>query len=382
MVLNIFKMSARTKKITAIVIVVFFMLAFIMPFIFELVAGAAPNDLQQKKQQTQQQINQIKNENKNILAEKKKADDVIKGIESNIDVINDNIAQDDARLEVLQADLIKATNDANTQYDTLKKRIMVMYEQGADNYLEVLLSSGSISDFLYRFEIIKQITQYDNNRLVKLRDAAQKIEIATYELEQVKASKSAKLASYQTEKDNLDREQKKRDALVDENNMELKQLEKTLKEVEALEAKQKAEAAAKMSKNTKFVGGAMEWPSPGYYTITSPFGSRFHPILKINRMHNGVDVAAPSGAKVVAANAGTVIRSAYSSSYGNYIIIDHGGGVATLYAHGSALLVNEGAKVKRGDQIMKVGSTGYSTGPHLHYEIIVNGKNVNPMSYY
>lgn len=373
-------MSNKTKKITAIIVAAFFIFAFIVPILFSVFASAS--ELEQRKQEAQSQIDALQKSNKDIMAEKTKADRVIKGIEENMSSIMLEINAHEAELLKLEAELKEASEIANTQYETLKKRMRVMYEQGADNYLDILLSSGSITNFFNRFEIIKQVAEYDSNRLDKLRIAVQLIEDATIEMEKIKEAKSSRLTAYQSEKSKLDQEQKNRDALIDENKQELSQLEKTLKEVEALQAKQRAEAAAKMSKNTKFVGGEMEWPTPGYYNITSPFGARFHPILKVNRMHSGIDIGAPNGVSVVAANDGTVIRATYSSSYGNYIIIDHGGGVATLYAHASSLSVSEGDKVLRGAQIMRVGSTGYSTGPHLHFEVIINGSNVDPSSYY
>ncbi|NLB80609.1 MAG: peptidoglycan DD-metalloendopeptidase family protein [Clostridiaceae bacterium] len=376
-------MNGKAKKITAIIIIIVFAFAFIFPLIANMLVRAEQlNDIGQKKQQTQSEINKIKKTNKDILREKKKADEKIKTLEQGVFALQKEINQYDERLAVLEGELEQAQTDAEKQYCALKKRIRVMYEQGADSYLDVLLSSGSLTDFLNRFEIIKQITEYDNKRFKKLIEAINQIEIKTEETEQIKAQKADKMSVLQKEKDYLGAEQKNRDQLVNENNMEIAQLEKFLNELDAIEARLKAEAAAKMNKNTKYAGGQLEWPAPGYYTITSPFGSRYHPVLKINRMHNGLDIAAPNGASVVAANDGTVIRATYNSSYGNYIIIDHGGGIATLYAHSSKLCVSQGTKVKRGQEIMKVGSTGVSTGPHLHYEVISNGSNVNPASYY
>ena len=130
-----------------------------------------------------------------------------------------------------------------------------------------------------------------------------------------------------------------------------------------------------------YVGGEFEWPTPGYRTITSAFGMRIHPILKTARFHNGTDIGAPYGAYVIAVNSGIVTTSSYLSAYGNTIIIDHGGGVCTLYAHASELIANVGDKVERGQIIMKVGSTGLSTGPHLHFGVAINGTYVDPMPY-
>ena len=131
-----------------------------------------------------------------------------------------------------------------------------------------------------------------------------------------------------------------------------------------------------------FVGGTFTWPTPGYTTITSKFGYRTHPVTKVYKLHTGVDVAVPSGVSVLAAADGVVTISGNHTAYGKYVSINHGGGVATLYAHNSQLLVKAGDSVKKGQVISKSGNTGWSTGPHLHFEVLVNGNPVNPMQYY
>lgn len=125
----------------------------------------------------------------------------------------------------------------------------------------------------------------------------------------------------------------------------------------------------------------MAWPVPGYTRITSNYGMRTHPITGIYKLHTGVDLGAPMGANFVAANDGVVTKAGYNGAYGNMVIIDHGGGISTLYAHGSEILVTVGQTVKKGDVILKVGSTGYSTGAHAHFEVRVNGQVVNPLPY-
>ena len=131
----------------------------------------------------------------------------------------------------------------------------------------------------------------------------------------------------------------------------------------------------------EYIGGELAWPLPGYATITSGYGMRMHPIFGVYRLHTGVDIGAPLGSIIVAANEGVVILSEYSSSYGNYVMIDHGGGVITLYAHGLESWVEVGQEVKKGDEIMLVGSTGWSTGPHLHFEVRINGETLDPLPY-
>ena len=131
----------------------------------------------------------------------------------------------------------------------------------------------------------------------------------------------------------------------------------------------------------EYIGGEMAWPVPGYTRITSVFGMRTHPITGIYKLHTGTDIGAPYGATFIAANDGVVVKASYNGAYGNMVIVDHGGGVSTLYAHGSEILVQVGQVVTRGTPVLKVGSTGYSTGPHAHFEVRVNGEYLNPLDF-
>ena len=143
-----------------------------------------------------------------------------------------------------------------------------------------------------------------------------------------------------------------------------------------------AEIVKLMDKSSPFVGGEFAWPCPSSHYITSSFGNRLHPILKTWKYHTGVDIGASSGKDILAAASGKVLMATTYGGYGNCVMIDHGGGIVTLYGHASRLCVSNGAVVKRGDVIAKVGSTGRSTGPHLHFEVRKDGAYVDPMSYF
>ena len=134
------------------------------------------------------------------------------------------------------------------------------------------------------------------------------------------------------------------------------------------------------SLGTDYVGGGFMWPVPGYTRITSPFGMRVHPITGIYKLHPGTDIGAPTGTNFLAMNSGLVVKAEYNTAYGNMVIIDHGGGITTLYAHGSEIMVTVGQYVNRGDTVLKVGDTGYATGPHAHFEIRISGEYIDPMT--
>lgn len=158
-----------------------------------------------------------------------------------------------------------------------------------------------------------------------------------------------------------------------------RQVEEYQKEITAIETEIRLLALANVS--VQYVGGTMAWPVPGYTRITSQFGMRTHPITGVYKLHTGVDIGAPMGATFIAANDGLVTYAGWNNAYGNMVIVDHGGGITTLYAHGSEILVHAGDTVLQGTPVLKVGSTGYSTGPHAHFEVRINGEYVQPLDY-
>ncbi|MBR5518347.1 MAG: M23 family metallopeptidase, partial [Clostridia bacterium] len=190
-------------------------------------------------------------------------------------------------------------------------------------------------------------------------------------------SKSSLLAS----KAVLDSKMAERDAMIQKIEDSQSALEAQLKEIEAEEAAVRAQIARLANGGTTYTGGAMLWPTPSCKIITSKYGWRLHPVLGYEKLHTGVDIGAGYNANIIAASSGKVITATYNSAYGNYVVIDHGGGVCTLYAHQSSIAVSVGQTVSAGQVIGYVGSTGYSTGPHLHFEVIINGSTVDPLGY-
>ena len=265
----------------------------------------------------------------------------------------------------------------------LEKRLVVMYEMGETKYLDVLLKSKGISDFLSRYYLLSEISEADYKLVSKVKKDKEQTENITLTLKESKESLEAdKIAKEKYEISLSNMEILKNNKLATLSNEEIslyEEIEAYRNEIIAIESEIKQLALQNLGKT--YIGGSMIWPIPGYTTITSPFGLRTHPITGIYKLHTGTDIGAPYGASFVAANDGVVIKAAYNSAYGNMVMIDHGGGVVTLYAHGQEICVSEGDIVTQGQTVLKVGDTGYATGPHAHFEIRINGEYLNPMDY-
>lgn len=396
------RMSDKTKKVVAIVIAVVFIFACILPLTAMFVS--ADNAADKKKEleaQLEEQGNKteslknemenVENEKDDVLAEKQRLDEEIWSLEGSIGELNDAIAADDEKIAEVQIQLDEAQAKYDEQYATFKNRVKVMYESGPTGYLDALLESESLTDFLNRYEVIKTIAEYDKTRTDKLEAAKQEIEAKKQELEGIRQEKVDKMNELENQKATLAQKQQESENYLNQLSQREDELQAYLDKAEQEQAATRAEIAklaAQIYAQTgrvaavNYTGGAMEWPAPGYSTITSNYGGRIHPLYRSNNFHRGVDIAAPMGAQIIAANDGVVIRAGYNSSYGYHVIVDHGGGVSTIYAHASALLVSAGQAVVRGQHIANVGSTGASTGAHLHFEVNINGATTDPMAYF
>ena len=252
--------------------------------------------------------------------------------------------------------------------ENLNARLKVMYKNGSLGFVDVLLGSGSITEFVSNLKIIQKIYKNDMDVLDTL-DKEHK------ELQAIKKQLKEKRVKLATQKDELAVEK----AELDEKKEALKKEEDALKaEADRLTS----EILSMIDKNSQYIGGEFTWPCPASTYITSSFGNRLHPILKSWIFHTGLDIGCSSGKDILAAASGKVIMSQVYGGYGNCVMIDHGGGIVTLYGHASKLCVSKGDVVKRGQVVAKVGSTGRSTGPHLHFEVRKNGEYVNPMKYF
>ena len=281
----------------------------------------------------------------------------------------------------------KALTEAQEKYDTQKKqldlRLVATYEMGPTTYLDMLLKSKSLSDFLSNYYRISEIAKVDQTLIESFCDISKKVKSLSITLNTNKkileqsreANEEAKivLENLKIIQDEKIQELSSEDIAIHE------QIEAYQSELESVEAEIRLLSLSCVGAD--YVGGVMAWPVPGYTRITSSYGMRTHPITGIFKLHTGTDIGAPFGADFIAANDGIVVKAGYNGAYGNMVILDHGGGVQTLYAHGSEILVEEGQVVTSGTPVLKVGATGYATGPHAHFEVRINGNPVEPLDY-
>ena len=387
-----------------------------------LAAGAGPfvsradevSDLKQSiadKQEAISEANELKKQLQSGLTDVKK---VISGLEKSKNNLSAYISELDTTLSLAQAKIlelntlitekeaeIKKTTEELTaakeaeedQYEAMKLRIRLIYERGESMYLEMLMSAQSFGDMINRADYIEELTAYDRRMLEQYQATREYVEVCKAQLEaeqvvlaeakvEVEAEEAALetlIAEKQKEITAYENDINNREQLVKEYEAEVAAQEAEIKALEEAIAAEKA-ALANATKR-KYDGGMFAWPAPSYKRISDDYGYRIHPILKTKQFHNGIDMAAPGGSPILAAYDGTVTAAAYSATMGNYIMIDHGDNLYTIYMHASKLYVSKGAEVVKGQKIAAVGTTGRSTGNHLHFSVRLNGSYVNPWEY-
>lgn len=322
-------------------------------------------------------------------------DEQVALIEDNIETLKNNITEKEAQIVVAQQELEEALRVEAEQYDAMSNRIRLNYEQGDSFLVSLLLSSTSFGDFLNRSTYVKAVADYDDRMLDSFIETRQYVELCKRQLEEEKLTLEAN-------KEALESEQKALEELIAEKTKEIqvyesdiKNKEKAVKEYEAeiaaqnqiikdLEAAVAAEKKRQEEANKKVImydGGTFKFPLASYTRISDDYGMRIHPTLNVEQFHNGVDFAAPKGTAIYAAYTGYVVAAAYNGSMGNYVMVDHGGGLYTIYMHASKLCVSSGDSVSKGQKIAEVGSTGRSTGNHLHFSVRKDGAYVSPWNY-
>lgn len=285
--------------------------------------------------------------------------------------------------------LEEATERVKSRDGLLKSRLRLMYMNGSVSYMDVLFSATSFSDFLDRFLALQNIVGQDKQILEQNKEDRETVATKKRQVETQLTEIQSLAVQAETIKDELSNQEQQKEVMIASLDQNLKQLEATDEEAEkklvALAA-QRAELNKKknaLANSFKYSGGKVMWPVPGRTTIGDGFGYRIDPIKHVRKLHKGIDIPAPKGTTIVAAESGTVLIASQVSGYGNTVVLDHGGGMWTWYGHirNGGIMVKEGQTVKRGDKIAEVGSTGDSTGNHLHFEVRINQEAVNPLPY-
>lgn len=345
------------------------------------------NEVRQKLEESSTRLEYVQSELSTSLQQIQELGDKITEYENQYNDLKNQVAEMEANIEVIDADINKVQAEYDRKENLLKKRMVALYKAGDATYLDVLLSSSSIVDFLSKYYMLEKIIDYDTDLMKELEIEKNSIENKKQEQEKKKADlKVAKAKAGQMQilmennkmlQENYSAKLTTEEATLNEQILQYKQ--------EQEEIERQIQAAINWSGDLaiQYKGGVMIWPVGvnGTY-ITSPFGNRLHPIQGVYKYHAGIDIGnAGYGAPVLAAADGVVTYAGVMSGYGNCVMINHGSGIVTLYGHGQTIYATLGQTVKQGDVIMAVGSTGNSTGPHLHFEVRKDGVATSPIPF-
>lgn len=314
-------------------------------------------------------------------------------IQAKIDELKSMITQKEEQIDEKSLELEAALEEQRQQYEAMKTRIKFMYEKGEAMYLELFLGSESFGDMLNKAEYIEKLSSYDRKKLDEyvsyaeyvalcregLEEEKEVLEEAHKAVEEEEASLNALIAEKEQEIYKVSSDIQSKEEAIREYEAEIASQNNTIKALEAAVAEERKRLAEEQRR--KYDGGVFAFPLASYTRISEQYGNRIHPILNVPQFHNGVDIAAPGGTAIYAAYNGKVVAADYNSSMGNYVMIDHGDSLYTIYMHASALYVSKGAEVTKGQKIAAVGSTGRSTGNHLHFSVRLNGSYVSPWNY-
>ncbi len=347
-------------------------------------------DLQTQRELLKQQLEQATVDLDTIQTDLSENLQQIQKLDEKISTAEEELAGQESKIEELRKSISKVeeeldtvTEKYNKQKDLFEQRIVAVYEAGEIQYLDVLLKSTSLTDFISTYYQISEVAQSDEELLDDIEQKKKTIDLSKRKLENEKNSLADILETQTRLTRTLQNTKIIRESFITRLSEEEQEKQKEIDDYNAQyeEINRQIIASVMEGIDSEYIGGELAWPVPGYTRITSEYKMRVHPITGVYKLHTGVDISAPMGANFIAANDGVVIRAEMNGAYGNMVVVDHGGGISTLYAHGSEILVQVGQTVKRGDAVLKVGSTGYSTGAHAHFEVRINGVTTNPLPY-
>ena len=360
------------------------------------------NELESAKQHIEDkkaQLNEKTKQKEAIQNEIKEVDLALVEVQDNIKAIEVQLEEKQQEIEESTKELEAATKKKDEQYDATKARMKQMYKNQKISYLQVIFSSDNFWEAINRIEYMRRISEKDNSILDEYEAQIEIIENQKIKIEEEEAEldllqkeaiiKNGELEEKRSQKQSAMSKLAQEEGKLQSEIENLEDVSETIKEeIKRLEAKAQAAANSSSSGGSSvsglpsiYEGGTFLWPVPGYYRISSDYVSRTSPISGKKEFHTGIDIPAGYGKNVVAAGDGTVITSGWINGYGNTVMISHGSGLVTLYGHNSSLVVKNGQKVKQGDTIAKIGSTGYSTGNHCHFEVRLNGNHTSPWTY-
>lgn len=340
-----------------------------------------------KKEDIENKLEDTKDERKVIEKESAKLQDELDLVKTKLDKLNEEINTLNKENKNIEEEILEVEKVLEENYEIIRSIIKIQYEQKVGGYLSILLEAKDFGNFLRRLEVVSNLIKNNDETIREIKELQ-------VELESKKETLTKQMDEINKNKIIVEEEKGRLDKLNKENKAKVKKLIKlqgelssqiklTEKEISELESRGQEinNEIVSSSGGGSYNGSKMAWPVIGYTTLSSKFGYRIHPISGEKKLHTGIDIPAPAGTPVVAANSGTVIISRYDNSYGNMVAIDHGGGIVSFYAHNTERLVKVGDKVSKGQKISTVGTTGYSTGNHLHFEVKKNGTFVDPMNY-
>lgn len=400
----------RLKRITIIFLCLTFVISCTVPGIpAQAVTSESIREKEREIEKAKEQVSGLKSNLTDVEKLKKELeqsksdltayvqqlDGQLADIQKKIEQYNTMITEKEKEIEETTQELEAAVAQQEEQYAAMKKRIQFMYERSDSFYMETLFGADSISGIVNRADYIEALSRYDREKLDEYVETRKYVELCKEELEAEKqvldeakeavrqeeasvnsliGEKEAQIVSVSGDIANKEAAIKEYEEMIAQENAEIAALEKAV-------AEERARLEAENAQARIYNGGMFAWPCPGYKRISDEYGNRMHPILGVEKFHNGLDMAASTGTPILAAYDGDVVAADYSGSMGNYIMIDHGSGLYTIYMHCSALYVSKGQSVSKGQNIAAVGSTGRSTGPHLHFSVRLNGNYVSPWNY-
>ena len=385
------------KKIISIILIVL-ILQYFCTFVFaeNSINNEITNETEKLEEQKQEVEDKIKDTNIKLdylqdelsatMLRVQEIEDKVLEYEKDSEELGQKVETLQTSIDEAEAKLQTATQNYDEKMDILAKRLVTMYESGDTTYLDVLLKSKNLTDFISRYYVIEEMAEYDTEIINQIKEEKENIETTRQKLENEQAEIKVVKAKAEQTSIVLNNTKTLQNSYIKKLSSEEKKLQEQITSFKQEEAEIEAKILAAtngIDADIQYTGGEMLWPVAIEGTvITSNFGIREHPIQGVVKEHTGIDIGnAPLGTPVVAAADGIVSYAGWLGGYGNCVMINHGDGIVTLYGHGNKILTTVGAEVKKGDTIMEVGSTGNSTGPHLHFEVRVNGICTNPLAY-